>query len=112
VNTLQSPIHRAQRIIRGLLAAATLHERLRLRLLAAAASRSVRALRGAGDERALEALLRNAPAHGQAEPWLRAVAELQQDSAGGRLEVVPESSAVTSSWPKVIVLLLPPGIGS
>ncbi len=112
VNTLQSPIHRAQRIIRGLLAGATLPERLRLRLLAAAASRSVRALRGAGDERALEALLRNAPAHGQAEPWLRAVAELQQDSAGGRLLVVPESIAVPSSWPKVIVLLLPPGIGS
>ncbi len=106
VSTLQSPVHRAQRMIRNLLAGAPLHERLRLRPLAAAASCSVRALRGAGDERALESLLQTPPSNAQAEQWLRSVTQLRDDAAvspsdNNTVRTAPDAS------PLVIVLLLP-----
>jgi hypothetical protein len=57
VDTVQSPQHRAQRALRELLASTSLTSRLALAPRVAEASRVLRSLRGAGDERALLALL-------------------------------------------------------
>ncbi len=91
VHTLQSPLVRAQRQIRRTYAAVSLADRVRLAPLAAAASRTVRALRGAGDERALGALLEPGALAQLPEDWLRAIVSLAAQSPGstGGTAIVP-----------------------
>ncbi len=107
VPTLQSPVHRAQRHIRNILAGATLQERLRLRPLASAASHSVQTLRGAGDERELEALLKNAPAKAPADEWLKLLVQLSRNTDGSEGVSPSAANPGATSAPEVIMLALP-----
>ncbi len=107
ISTLQSPVHRAERVIRNLLTGASLQERLRLQPLAAAASRSVRCLRGVGDERALEVLLREPPVKGREYEWLQSLSQLQDGPDTEAPEREVEHTAPDAALPCVIVLLLP-----
>ena len=117
VDTLQSPIVRAQRHIRRTLATVSLGDRMRLAPLASAATSAVRSLRGAGDERALQSLLDTSASEQSPEHWLRAVVALANQSRGGtandqaaRSDLPPDrnSSAANTIAPwQTLLLLLP-----
>jgi len=76
VETVLSPVHRAQRHARRLLASVSLAERVRLSPQATLAVRTTRALRGAGDELALEQLLGETGRAMNIEEWFSAVIAL------------------------------------
>jgi hypothetical protein len=106
VDALMSPTHRATRRLRDLTARAALRDRLLLAPLVAEATRAVRALRGAGDEQALAALLAPdvvPPPHAtvaEVSAWLQRLIAL-----GGSAGDVPPPP--TTSPPPTVLLLLP-----
>lgn len=106
IDVLQSPPVLASRLLRDLTARATLRDRLTLAPLVAHAARSLRTLRGAGDERALSALLAPtaAPTPGAAvdlvTAWLRDVIALGTNAESIAV-ASPEEHAPT------LLLLLP-----
>ncbi len=106
IDVLQSPPRLASRLLRDLTAHATLRDRLTLAPLVAQASRTLRTLRGAGEERALTALLAPtvAPAPGAAVElitvWLRDVIALGTNAEASAV-ASPEDHAPT------LLLLLP-----
>lgn len=108
VDTLQSPVHRAQRQIRQLIAAAPLGQRLQLAPLAERASRSLRGLRGAGDELALRSLLEQPQVERPAAEWLREVIALGEERMVGVMEHSPTANSLNGSYTvHALVLLLP-----
>jgi hypothetical protein len=76
VESVLSPVHRAQRYARRLLASVSLADRLRLAAKASLALRTARTLRGAGDELALDRLLGETVTARDAEQWFDAVVAL------------------------------------
>lgn len=107
IDVLQSPPQLAARRLRDLTAHATLRDRLTLAPLVATAARTLRALRGAGEERALTALLAPtiAPALGapvdRVAAWLHEVIAL---GAGGGTTTVDASH---EHHAPTLLLLLP-----
>lgn len=76
VEAVVTPQHRAQRHVRRLLASLSLSERIRVAPKAALAVRTISALRGAGDELALDQLLGETGRSLNADTWLDAVIAL------------------------------------
>jgi hypothetical protein len=99
---LDAPVSRAQRVLRDLLARAPLRQRLALAPRVAVADRALRALRGAGDERALETLLARV-----GEPdvhlWLDAVVAL---APAGPVVTASQPTRPTPPDAEVVTLLL------
>ncbi len=98
VDTVQSPQLHAQRALRELLSTASISDRLALAPQVARASRSLRTLRGAGDERALQSLLGRLGEFGT-ERWLEALIAL----GAPRRDSAPDD---TSAAEGVLALLL------
>jgi hypothetical protein len=109
VDVLHAPGPRAERLLRDLLRSAPLAMRAHLAPAVARARASVRALRGAGDERALDALLATCPPppHASRAPdallaWLEAVAGLaaaeraDTGSAAAAADTGPPATAATT----------------
>jgi superfamily II DNA or RNA helicase len=107
IDVLQSPTHLAARRLRDLTSHATLRDRLTLAPMVARAARALRTLRGAGEERELEALLAppTAPAPGAPveviTPWLQAVIAL------GAGDVPPAAANAPAPIAPTLLLLLP-----
>jgi len=107
VDVLQSPAHLAARRLRELTAQATLRDRLLLAPLVAEAARSLRTVRGIGDERALADLLAPAvaPTAGASvasvQRWLQSVIAL---GSGARPDV---GSTGHPAGTAALLLLLP-----
>lgn len=107
VDVLQSPPHLAARLLRDVTSHASLRDRLTLAPLVAEAARTLRALRGAGEERALTELLAPAVAPAPGAPvahiasWLRAVIALGAGAEATATAAAPEPQVPT------LLLLLP-----
>ncbi len=104
VEAVSSPVHRAQRHARRLLSSISLADRVRLAPQASLALRIVRALRGAGDERALEQLLDGVGGALSADAWFGAVIALE--ATGDACTVAPRGAHEAPTTPTLTLLLL------
>lgn len=105
VETVLSPVHRAQRHARRLLASVSLAERVRLAPRATLAVRATRALRGAGDEHALEQLLSDTGRALNADEWFSAVIALTV-SADARITAPQHAPGQPTSLLLTLLLLV------
>jgi len=107
IDVLQSPPHLAARLLRDLTAQAALRDRLALAPLVAHAARALRTLRGAGEERALAALLAPTVAPAPGAPVDRVAAWLHEVIALGNGAAPTDSSAPHEPRAPTVLLLLP-----